>query len=113
MNKARRSSEISGFKVPTTLVNDYMNKMTDNKEDKELEMGVYEGMLYDLRRKERELLNQHREHQTKMHGEPNPKWWERKDKEFNREVRKDRELVGDRHGVHRSYVEKLKNNEIY
>lgn len=48
-----------------------------------------------------------------MHGQPNQKWWERKDKDFNREARKDRQLIADESGIHKSYVQKLKNNEVY
>ena len=33
------------------MVNDYYTKMGENKDDKDLEMVAYEGMLYDLRRK--------------------------------------------------------------
>jgi hypothetical protein len=32
-------------------MNNYLTKLTENKEDKELEIASYEGVLYDLRRK--------------------------------------------------------------
>ena len=86
------------------MVNDYYEKMTEEKDDKELEMAAYEGMLYDLRRKERELLNNYRDNESKLRGQPNQKWWERKDKNFNQELRKDRGIVFDKHGKHREYV---------
>ena len=47
--------------MPTAVVNNYLTKLTDNKEDKDLEQASYEGILYDLRRKERELLVAYRE----------------------------------------------------
>jgi len=56
--------------VPTTVVNNYLTKLTDNKEDKDLELASYEGILYDLRRKERELLVAYREGESAAKGEP-------------------------------------------
>lgn len=53
---AQRGSRVVGAKVHTSVVNNYLTKLTENKEDKELEIASYEGVLYDLRRKERELL---------------------------------------------------------
>lgn len=54
--------------MPVAMVNDYYEKMTEEKDDKELEMAAYEGMLYDLRRKERELLNNYRDNESKLRG---------------------------------------------
>lgn len=102
--------------MPTALVNNYLSNLTAGKEDKELEIASYEGVLYDLRRKERELLVAYREQESAVMGEPEEKWWERKDKLFNNELRKDRLLQADSlrpESKHREYVEKLKNNEIY
>ena len=48
-----------------------------------------------------------------MIGEAGEKWWERKDKNFNKELRKDRNLVMDVEGKHKEYIGKLKNSEIY
>lgn len=39
--------------VPPALLDNYLTKITADKEDKELEVAAYEGVLYDLRRKER------------------------------------------------------------
>lgn len=79
-------------------------------------MGVYDGILYDLRRKERQLLNAFRDKESGEVGEPSQKWWERKDKQFHHELKKDRNLMFDEvkgDGKHKQYVEKLKNSEIY
>lgn len=49
-------------------------------------------------------------------GEAGEKWWQRKDRQFNIELRKDRLLVADSlrpEQKHREYVDKLKNSEIY
>lgn len=35
----------------------------------------------------------------------------KKDKDFNREARKDRQLIADESGVHKSYVQKLKTTK--
>jgi hypothetical protein len=53
---AKHGSRVEGVKVSTSVVNNYLSKLTEGKEDKELEIASYEGVLYDLRRKERELL---------------------------------------------------------
>jgi hypothetical protein len=37
--------------VPSGVVNRYYSQLTDGKEDKDLEIATYEGVLYDLRRK--------------------------------------------------------------
>ena len=42
----------------------------EGKEDKEMEMAIYDGVLYDLRRKERELLNNYRNQEKEKVGEP-------------------------------------------
>ena len=88
--KARRSDQIQGMKVPTSLLDDYYSKLVEGKEDKDLELAGYESVLFDLRRKERELLNDYRNKESEAVGEPNQKWWERKDKSFNHELKKDR-----------------------
>jgi len=80
LETAHRGSRVHGTTVPTTVVNNYLNKLTDGKQDKDLEMASYEGILYDLRRKERELLNAYRHNESAVEGEPQDKWWERKDK---------------------------------
>lgn len=41
-----------------------------------------------MRRKERELLNNYRNRESSVLGEPEEKWWERKDKQFNVELKK-------------------------
>ena len=71
----QRGSQNEGATVPTTVVNNYLSKLTEHKEDKELELASYEGILYDLRRKERELLNSYRNQETAVQGEPSEKWW--------------------------------------
>ena len=81
--------------MPTAVVNNYLSKLTQDKQDKDLEMASYEGILYDLRRKERELLNAFRSGETALQGDPEEKWWQRKDKHFNTELRKDRLLVSE------------------
>lgn len=48
-----------------------------------------------MRRKERELLVAYRQNESYYKGEPEEKWWERKDKLFNNELRKDRLLQAD------------------
>jgi hypothetical protein len=61
-------------------------------------------------------LNNYRENESKIMGEPDEKWWERKDKDFNNELRKDRMLLTDSfkpEGKHRYYVQKLTNHELY
>lgn len=93
LESAGRGSRIAGTTVSTAVVNNYLSKLTLDKEDKELEMASYEGILYDLRRKERELLNVYRDRESAVKGEPEEKWWERKDKDFNVELKKDRLLV--------------------
>lgn len=50
---AQRGTKTDGTKVPVSLVNNYFNKLTENKDDKDLEIATYEGVLFDLRRKER------------------------------------------------------------
>ena len=41
--------------MPVTVVDNYFNRLTKNKEDKELEVGAYESILYDLRKSERDM----------------------------------------------------------
>jgi hypothetical protein len=54
----QRGSRIKdGVKVSSAIVDNYLSKLTGEKEDKDLEIAGYEGVLYDLRRKERDLLN--------------------------------------------------------
>ena len=79
-------------------------------------MATYEAVLYDLRRNEKSLLVDFRDKKNMIDGEPEDKWWERKDGGFNVELRKDRLMVADslRSGSpHKQFVEKLKNKEIY
>ena len=107
LQSAQRGSKIEGTKVPITVVNNYLTRLTDNKEDKDLELASYEGILYDLRRKERQLLVAYREGESAAKGEPEQKWWQLKDKEFNNELRKDRKLVSESlkgESKHREYV---------
>ncbi len=40
-------------------------------------------MLYDLRRNERNLVVGYRDIKYKNDGEPEDKWWEKKDSSFN------------------------------
>jgi hypothetical protein len=101
--------------VPSAVVDNYFSQLTAGKEDRDLEIASYEGVLYDLRRKERELLNDFRAGESRLEGEPEERWWERRDKGFNVELRKERLLgsEGVAGGEHRAYVGRLKNGEIY
>lgn len=79
-------------------------------------MATYEAVLYDLRRNEKNILVDFRQKRNDIDGEPEGKWWEKKDSSFNVEFRKDRLLVADSTksgSPHKQYVEKLKNREIY
>jgi hypothetical protein len=51
LEHATRGSRVEGTKVSSSIVDNYYSKLTENKEDKELELASYEGVLYDLRRK--------------------------------------------------------------
>ena len=65
---AQRGTRADGAKVPPVVVDNYLSKLTENKEDKDLEIASYEGVLYDLRRKERGLLNDYRDRESGMVG---------------------------------------------
>ena len=60
LTTVQKKGKVEGATVPTGLVNNYFNKLTQDKQDKDLEVASYEGVLYDLRRKERDLLNSYR-----------------------------------------------------
>ena len=72
---ANRGSRVEGAKVSPVIVDNYLSKLTEDKEDKDLEIASYEGVLYDLRRKERGLLNEYRERESGVVGDPGDKWW--------------------------------------
>ena len=72
---ANRGSRVEGAKVSPVIVDNYLSKLTEDKEDKDLEIASYEGVLYDLRRKERGLLNEYRERESGVVGDPGEKWW--------------------------------------
>lgn len=56
--------------MPTSVMDNYFSNLTEGKEDKDLEIAGYEGMLYDLRRKERGLLNAYRDRESAILGDP-------------------------------------------
>ena len=66
----KRESDLPGTKVSPGIINEYYEKAMEGKEDKEMEMAIYDGVLYDLRRKERELLNNYRNQEKEKVGEP-------------------------------------------
>lgn len=51
----RDTSYKGGARVPVSVVDSYFNRLTKGKEDKELEVGAYESILYDLRKSERDM----------------------------------------------------------
>ena len=102
LSSASRAPQLHGTSVSPAIVDNYLTKLTEDKQDKELELATYEGVLYDLRCKEKGLLNNFRAKESAIEGEPGTEWWARKDKGFNVELRKERLLgEGEAKGLHR------------
>ena len=63
----------------------------DPREDqKELYVGTYEDILYELRRKEKDLLNVEREKEYEKNRPPAERWYMLKSKEFSKELYRNR-----------------------
>ena len=73
---------------------------------------VYEKILYDRRRIERDILNQERRKEIEKNRPPEPKWYMLYDKEFSKELYRNRVALRP-HNSNQAYLETLRDNSIY
>lgn len=70
-------------------------------------------MLHELRKEERDLLNKKRGEFSVDIGMPEERWWEKKGKEFTRELRKHDLLNYKPQDGHSDFVNRLQIKELY
>ena len=73
---------------------------------------VYEKILYDRRRIEREILNQKRRKEIEKNRPPEPKWYMLYDREFSKELYRNRVALRP-HNSNQAYLETLRDSSIY
>lgn len=73
----------------------------------------YETLLHELRKEEKNILNQKRGEFSNDLGLPEDKWWEKKGANFSREMKKYDLLNYKPQSGHSDFVSKLQVKELY
>ena len=88
--------------------------MADKKrlDSKTMCIEVYEKILLDRRRIEREILNEERRKEIEKNRPPEPQWYMLYDREFSKELYRNRVALQPNNS-NQAYLEALRDNKIY
>mmetsp|Transcript_24511 Transcript_24511/g.27876 ORF Transcript_24511/g.27876 Transcript_24511/m.27876 type:complete len:494 (-) Transcript_24511:445-1926(-) len=87
-------------------------KDVDGQSKEKLLASTYEAILYNLRSRERELLNKKRDEQFNRHRPPNEKWWELKSEDFCEELYRNRMQMKP-NNENQLFLDELKKEQLY
>lgn len=89
-----------------------MNERDKREDPAKLIIDAYEGVLFNNRRKEKDLLNKVRDKEIQKNRPPQDQWYRLKTSEFHQECYRNRVALKP-NGENAVYLERLRDTHIY